>query len=170
MTDKINIGHDFFMNAEIRKTEIIDLSQIVVLMREFAIFENLEKSFFVTEEKLFQAIFGEKSFVKSLVAHSENEMIAFALGFPVLKTFRGERSFYLEDLYIKPAFRGQGFGFEMLRAVAKLAKEENCVRMDWQALDWNVKAIEFYGKIGAETDSGNVDFRLIEEKFDKLAS
>ncbi|KAK0039214.1 GNAT family N-acetyltransferase [Biomphalaria pfeifferi] len=97
-------------------------------------------------------------------------MIAFAVGFPVLKTFRGERSFYLEDLYITPGFRGQGFGFEMLRAVAKLAKEENCVRMDWQALDWNVKAIDFYEKIGAETDSGNVDFRLIEEKFDKLAS
>ncbi|MCD9186547.1 MAG: GNAT family N-acetyltransferase [Pyrinomonadaceae bacterium] len=139
-------------------------------MREFAVFENLEDSFFVTEEKLSEAFFGEKAFAKSLVAYSENEMIAFAVGFPVLKTFRGERSFYLEDLYIKPAFRGKGLGFEMLKAVAKLATGENCVRMDWQALDWNVNALEFYKKIGAEADSGNVDFRLIEEKFNELAS
>jgi len=158
------------MNIKIRKTEIEDLPQIIDLMQEFAVFENLEDSFFVTEEKLSEAFFGENSFAKSLVAHSENEMIAFAIGFPVLKTFRGERSFYLEDLYIKTEFRGKGFGFEMLKAVAKLAKEENCVRMDWQALDWNVNALEFYKKIGAEADSGNVDFRLIEEKFDQLAS
>lgn len=158
------------MTIKIRKAKTDDLPQIIVLMREFAVFENLEDSFFVTEEKLSEAFFGEKAFAKSLVAHSENEMIAFAIGFPVLKTFRGERSFYLEDLYIKPEFRGKGVGFEMLKAVAKLAKEENCVRMDWQALDWNVNALEFYEKIGAEADSGNVDFRLIEEKFDKLAS
>lgn len=158
------------MNIKIRKAEIKDLPQIIDLMQEFAVFENLEDSFLVTEEKLFEAFFGEKAFAKSLVAHSENEMIAFAIGFPVLKTFRGERSFYLEDLYIKTEFRGKGFGFEMLKAVAKLAKEENCVRMDWQALDWNVNALEFYKKIGAEADSGNVDFRLIEEKFDQLAS
>lgn len=168
----INFSRDsfFMMNIKIKKAEINDLPQIIVLMREFAVFENLEHSFFVTEEKLSAAFFGENSFAKSLVAYSENEMIAFAIGFPVLKTFRGERSFYLEDLYIKPEFRGKGFGFEMLKAVAKLAKEENCVRMDWQALDWNVNALEFYKKIGAEADSGNVDFRLIEEKFDKLAS
>lgn len=166
----INFSHDFFMETRIRKAEPKDLAQMIVLMREFAIFEHLENSFFVTEEKLFDAFFGEKAFAKSLVAFTEKEMIAFAIGFPVLKTFRGERSFYLEDLYIAPEFRGKGFGFEMLKAVAKLAKEENCVRMDWQALNWNVKAVEFYEKIGAETDSGNIDFRLIEEKFDKLAS
>jgi len=165
----INFSHDLFiMSIEIRKAEIKDLPQIIVLMREFAVFEHLEDSFLVTEKKLSDAIFGKNSFAKCLVAYSANEMIAFAIGFPVLKTFRGERSFYLEDLYITPEFRGKGFGFEMLKAVAKLAKEENCVRMDWQALDWNVKAIEFYEKIGAETDSGNVDFRLIAEQFDKL--
>ncbi|HQU84278.1 MAG TPA: GNAT family N-acetyltransferase [Pyrinomonadaceae bacterium] len=158
------------METRIRKTEPQDLAQVIVLMHEFAVFEHLEDSFFVTEANLFDAFFGEKAFAKSLVAFNEEKMVAFAIGFSVLKTFRGERSFYLEDLYITPEFRGQGFGFEMLKAVAKLAKEENCVRMDWQALDWNVKAIEFYKKIGAETDAGNIDFRLIEEKFDELAT
>lgn len=158
------------MHAEIRNADARDLPEIITLMREFAEFEKLEDSFFVTEENLFAAFFGDKAFAKCLVAVVEKETVAFAIGFPVLKTFRGERSFYLEDLYVKNEFRVRGLGYEMLKAVAALAKAESCVRMDWQALDWNEKAIRFYQKIGAEINHENVDFRLIEEQFELLVA
>lgn len=158
------------MEISIRTAETKDLSDIILLMREFAVFENLEDNFFVTDEKLGAILFGETAFAKCLVGFSEDEMIAFAIGFPVFKTFRGERSFYLEDLYIKSTFRSLGIGLKMLKEVAGLAKEMNCVRMDWQTLNWNRGAINFYHSIDAEINEENVDFRLIGENFEQFAS
>ena len=155
-------------NFEIRQSAKNDLTQIIELMREFAVFEKLEDTFTVTENDLDEAFFGEKSFASSLVVFSENKMAGFAIFFPVLKTFRGERSLYLEDLYISQTMRGKGLGLELLKEVAKYAKENGFHRMDWQALDWNEPAINFYKKIGAVIDTGNVDFRLRGEAFEKF--
>ena len=156
------------MSFQIRKAAEKDIPQIISLIREFAEFENLSDWCEVTEGKLNEAIFGANAFVQSLVAFDGETRVAYALFFPVFKSFRGERSMFLEDLYVSPNARGRGLGFAMLKEVAKIAKEQNCVRMDWQALKWNERAINFYKNLGAESDDENFDFRLRGEPFQNL--
>jgi GNAT superfamily N-acetyltransferase len=153
----------------VRGVEERDLAAIALLIREFAEFEKLSDWCEVTEANLQEAIFSKKSFVRALVALAGNRYVGYALYFPVFKSFRGERSIFLEDLYVTPEFRGNGLGFVMLKEVAKYAREEGFVRMDWQALKWNTPAIDFYKNLGAESDDENLDFRLREANFLKLA-
>lgn len=147
-----------------------DIPYLLKLLREFAEFENLLDEFLVTEEKLHRVIFGEKAFVECLVGFADDEMVAYAIFFPILRTFRGDPSIYLEDLYVQQNHRSKGYGLKMLKAVAKYAKENGYVRMDWQALNWNTPAIDFYKKLGAESNDEQLDFRLIGEAFEKLAN
>lgn len=153
----------------IHPAQTSDLKQIIDLIREFAEFEKLSEFCEVSEDDLREAIFGEERFVQCLVAESENELVGYALFFPVFKSFRGERSMFLEDLYVSPKMRGRGLGLKMLKAVARAAKAQSCARMDWQALKWNANAVEFYQNLGAETDDENFDFRLRGDFFEKLA-
>lgn len=154
----------------IRKIVQQDILNILRLIEEFAEFEKLFEFCQVSEDDLREVIFGEHKFVNCLVAESENELVGYALFYPVFKSFRGERSMFLEDLYVSPKMRGKGLGLKMLREVARAAKEQNCVRMDWQALKWNTPAIEFYQKLGAKADDENLDFSLRGEDFTRLAS
>ena len=158
------------MNLKIKKAEETDLQQVIDLIKEFAEFENLSDWCEVTEERLYDAIFSERSFVELLVAFDDENCVGYAMFFPVFKSFRGERSIFLEDLYVSPSMRGKGFGFAMLKEVARIAKEQGFVRMDWQALKWNEPAINFYKNLGTESDDENFDFRLRGESFNKLAS
>ena len=158
------------MNYEIKSAAKQDIPRIINLLREFAEFENLTHEFLITEESLRESVFGKDAFVHLIVGSRENDLIAFALLYPKYASFRGERSLYLEDLYVKPEFRGKGVGLEMLKRAAKFAKETGFQRLDWQALKWNTPAIDFYNKIGAESDDGNINFRLTDKNFDKLAS
>ena len=150
---------------EARKT---DVSAIAILIREFAEFEKLTHRCEVTEDDLHEAIFGKKSFVQALVAMAGDRYAGYALYFPIFKSFRGERSIFLEDLYVTPDLRGNGLGFVMLREVAKYAKERGFARMDWQTLKWNESAINFYKNLGAESDDENFDFRLRGAAFNNL--
>lgn len=160
------------MNEElrVRSARAGDVTALAVLIREFAEFEKLSAWCEVTEEDLQQAMFGDKSFVQALVALAGRVYVGYAIFFPVFKSFRGERSIFLEDLYVTPNVRGNGLGFAMLAEVAKYASERGFTRMDWQALKWNQPAIDFYKKLGAETDDENLDFRLRGASFERLAS
>lgn len=147
-----------------------NIPQIVELIREFAEFEKLSEFCKVSENDLRAAIFDEGKFVQCLVAESEKHLVGYALFFPVFKSFRGERSMFLEDLYVSPQMRGRGLGLKMLIEIARIAKAQNCLRMDWQALKWNAPAIEFYQKLGAQTDDENLDFGLRGAGFENLAN
>ena len=158
------------MNLIVRAAEARDVTAIAILIREFAEFEKLSAWCEVTEDDLHEAIFGKKSFVQSLVALSGDRCVGYALFYPTFRSFRGERSIFLEDLYVTPDLRGKGLGFVMLREVAKYAKDEDFARMDWQALKWNAPAVKFYESIGAEYDDENFDFRLRGQAFAELAN
>jgi len=158
------------MNLTVRAAETRDVTAIAILIREFAEFEKLSAWCEVTEEDLHEAIFGKKSFVQALVALSDGRYVGYALFYPTFKSFRGERSVFLEDLYVTPDLRGNGLGFVMLREVANYAKEQGYNRMDWQALKWNAPAVKFYQSIGAESDDENFDFRLRGQAFTQLAN
>lgn len=158
------------MNLTVRAAEARDVTGIAVLIREFAEFEKLSAWCEVTDDDLHAAIFGQQSFVQALVALSDGRYVGYALFYPTFRSFRGERSIFLEDLYVTPDLRGNGLGFVMLREVAKYAKEQGCFRMDWQALKWNAPAVKFYQSIGAESDDENFDFRLRGRAFSQLAN
>ncbi len=158
------------MNIIVREAEERDVVAIAVLIQEFAEFEKLLTFCEVTEDDLHAAIFGKRSFVQSLVALSDGRYVGYALFYPAFKSFRGEPSIFLEDLYVTPDLRGNGLGFAMLREVAKYAKEQGFARMDWQALKWNAPAIKFYQSIGAESDDENLDFRRRGQAFSALAN
>ena len=153
----------------VREAKPTDVPAIALLIREFADFEKLTQWCEVTEADLREAIFGKHSFVQALVAMDGNRYAGYALFFPVFKSFRGERSIFLEDLYVTPDLRGNGLGFVMLREVAKYAQRQGFARLDWQALKWNEAAINFYKNLGAETDDENLDFRLRGAAFEELS-
>jgi GNAT superfamily N-acetyltransferase len=153
----------------VREAKSADVRAIVLLIQEFAEFEKLSEFCEATETDLHEAIFGEFGYVQALVALADNRYVGYALFFPVFKSFRGERSIFLEDLYVTPDLRGNGLGFVMLREVAKYAKEQGFARLDWQALKWNEPAINFYKNLGAESDDENYDFRLRGAAFHELS-
>ncbi len=152
----------------VREARKADVPAIAILIREFAEFEKLSDWCEVTEDDLHEAIFGKRSFVQALVAMAGDRYAGYALFFPVFKSFRGERSVFLEDLYVTPDLRGNGLGFVMLREVAKYAEGQGFARLDWQALKWNEQAINFYKNLGAESDDENFDFRLRGAAFVRL--
>ncbi len=158
------------MNFRIEKAVENHIPQIVALIKDFAEFEKLSEWCEVTEEDLRRAIFGEEKFVNCLIAFAEEKSVGYAIFYPVFKSFRGERSMFLEDLYVSPDARGKGFGLKMLREVARISKQQACARMDWQALKWNAPAIKFYENLGAEADGENLDFRLRGAAFESLAA
>jgi GNAT superfamily N-acetyltransferase len=158
------------VDFQIKKADETDVSYVVELIREFAEFEKLSDYCEVTEADLRESVFGQKAFVHALVAFDNGDCVGYALFFPVFKSFRGEGSMFLEDLYVSPKGRGKGFGLALLKAVAKTAKEQGFARMDWQALKWNEPAINFYVNLGATHHDENFDFQLRGEAFRNLAA
>ena len=158
------------MNFQIETAKEQHIPAIIALMREFAEYENLLEYLEITEEKLYGALFGENGFVECLVATSEDRLIAYALYFLNFSSFRGQTGVYLEDIFIKKDFRKFGIGELMLKQIARAGKENGAVRMDFQVLDWNEPAINFYKKHGAVMDESERHFRFIDEAFQKLSS
>jgi GNAT superfamily N-acetyltransferase len=133
----------------LRAAELRDLNAIVQLIRELAEFENLGHLLQVTPDKLRPQLFGERPVVEARVAQLDDEVVAFALFFTNFSTFLAQPGLYLEDLYVKPAHRGQGIGEALLSRLGRLAVERGYGRFEWSVLDWNESAIRFYKRMGA---------------------
>ncbi len=147
-----------------------DVPQILQMLREFAEFEKLSEFCTVTEERLSEAMFGERPCVEGLMAFDEaGNAIGYALFYENFASFRGQRGIYLEDLYTAPEMRGRGAGLAMLKHLAKIARARGCERMDWLVLKWNEPAIKFYEKIGAQIDADERHCKLVGESLKKLA-
>ena len=122
-----------------------------------------------TEENLCDALFGDHPVAEALLAYSGSEPVGFALYFEVYSTFRGRRGIFLEDLFVEPRYRGQGFGKALLASVARLAQERGGW-LQWLVLDWNQPAIEFYRRLGATRIEEWNSFRLQGEALTRLAA
>ena len=94
-------------------------------------------------------LFGDKPVIEAIVALVDNEPQGFALYFRNYSTFLARRGLYLEDLYVRPAFRQRGIGRALLLHLARTAVARGCGRFEWSVLDWNAPAIEFYERLGA---------------------
>ncbi|MBI5661626.1 GNAT family N-acetyltransferase [Ignavibacterium sp.] len=152
-------------NLKIRRAGRSDIPNILMLIKELAEYEKLLQEVVTTEKHLEEAIFGDKKFVEVLIAEFNGELAGQTIFFHNFSTFIGRPGLYIEDLYVRPQFRGKGIGKALLNEVIKLAKERNCGRVEWVVLDWNQPAIEFYKSIGAKAMDEWTIFRLTEDKF-----
>ncbi|RPI47334.1 MAG: GNAT family N-acetyltransferase [Betaproteobacteria bacterium] len=129
-----------------------DIPQLLELIHGLAEYERLTHLFECTPERLQSALFGPNASAHALLAWPRSpEAVAagFALYFHNFSTFLGRKGLYLEDLYVRPEYRGQGCGTAMLTALARRAEELGCGRFEWSVLDWNTPAQRFYQKLGA---------------------
>jgi ribosomal protein S18 acetylase RimI-like enzyme len=160
----------FFMDIEIRAVQPEDLGMVINLMREFAAYEKLLDSLEITKERLSDAVFGKDAFVEILVAAVDRIPAGYALFFPCFASFRGQRSLFLEDIYISSEYRGKGVGERLLREIAMIARSRGYERIDFQVLEWNTPAISFYNKLGAVCNDDERHFKFADEAFLNLAS
>jgi GNAT superfamily N-acetyltransferase len=155
--------------VEIRAAAEDDVPLVLSLIKELAEYERLSHEVVATEEALRDSLFGERPVAEALLGYLEDDPAGFALFFHTLSTFLGRPGIYLEDLYVKPEFRGAGVGRALLVHVAKLARERGCGRLEWSVLDWNEPAIGFYRGIGASPLSGWTVYRVAGEALEELA-
>ncbi|HWQ42294.1 MAG TPA: GNAT family N-acetyltransferase [Desulfosporosinus sp.] len=146
-------------NYSVRKAQREDCGTILELMREFAEYVDLIDDLVVDRQSLETEIFEHKA-AEVLIADIEKEPIGYALYFNIFSSFSGRRGVYLEDLYISPAYRNQGYGKALLRTLAKNTVEKGFVRLEWACLNWNTLAKEFYKSIGAHPHDDSTIYRL----------
>jgi GNAT superfamily N-acetyltransferase len=156
-------------NFEIRSTSAADVPIILSLIRELAEYERAPDAVVATETGLRDVLFGPKRSAEVLLALEGGEPVGFAVYFYNFSTWLGRPGLYLEDLFVRPAVRGKGFGRALLERLAQIAKERGCGRMEWAVLDWNDPAIQFYRRLGAEPMNEWTVFRLTTEGIAKLA-
>jgi GNAT superfamily N-acetyltransferase len=154
----------------IRPATASDVPVIHTLIQELADFEKLSHEIVATEACLHDALFSDHPAAEALLAISNNTPAGFALFFHNYSTFAGRRGLYLEDLYVRPPFRGAGIGKALLTHLGRIAAERNCARFEWTVLDWNENAIQFYEKIGATILPDWRICRMTSKEFQTLAS
>ena len=152
----------------IRKAEIKDVPTILNFIKSLAKYEKLLDQVTATEDLLKESLFGKNATAECSIGFSEDNPVAFAVYFHNFSTFLGKPGLYLEDLFVLPEFRNNGYGKEMFAYLAKLAVERNCGRFEWAVLDWNKPALEFYKKLGAERLDEWVIHRLSGDTLKKL--
>jgi GNAT superfamily N-acetyltransferase len=135
---------------QIRPAKVSDISLIVELIHELATYEREPNAVVATEADLLRDGFGEEPFFQCLIAEFESVPAGFAFYFFNYSTWRGRPGIHLEDLFVRPPFRGKGIGKALLMKVAEVAVANQCARFQWDVLDWNQPAIDFYHSLGAK--------------------
>ena len=154
------------VDVSIRPAEPGDAAAIHALIRELAEYERLTQLCTGSTADLADALFGPRPAAEVLLAEVDGGIAGFALFFHNFSTFLTRRGLWLEDLYVRPAFRGHGVGSGLLRAVAAIAVNRRCGRFEWSVLDWNAPAIGFYERLGATVMP---DWRIARVTGDALA-
>jgi GNAT superfamily N-acetyltransferase len=138
------------MGILIRPAVRADVPQILTFIRALAEYEREPDAVLATEEDLLRDGFGPNPFYFCLIAEQEGRPAGFAFYFFNYSTWLGRPGLYLEDLFVLPEFRGLGVGKALLQQVAAIAVEKGCPRLQWEVLDWNQPAIDFYKAMGAD--------------------
>jgi len=157
------------MVITIRPATVADVPQILAFIRALAAYEREPDAVLATEADLVRDGFGPRPAYSCLLAEHDGEPAGFALYFFNYSTWLGRRGVYLEDLFVEPRHRGLGIGRALLEQVAAVAVREGCLRLQWEVLDWNRPAIDFYAAMGAEFLDEWRNVRLSGEALRSLA-
>jgi GNAT superfamily N-acetyltransferase len=155
---------------QIRNADEADVPLILDFIRQLAVYERLSDSCVASEENLRATLFSERPDAEVIFAILDGIEVGFALFFHNYSTFLARRGLFLEDLFVNPDARGKGVGFALLSALAQIAIERDCGRLEWNVLDWNDLAIDFYKRIGAIPMDEWTTFRLTGDALQTLAS
>ncbi len=153
----------------IREAVAADARLILDFIIELAIYEKAVEQVVASEEQIRQSLFGVDAKARALVCMVDGRPAGFTVYFFSYSTWLGRNGIYMEDLYVSPQFRGKGAGKALLQHLAALAIEHNCGRLEWNVLDWNTPAIEFYLALGAEPMSEWNRYRLSGAALSKAA-
>ena len=145
-----------------------DTSLILFFIKELAAYEKMANEVVATEELLHHWIFEQKK-AEVIFALEDGKEVGFALFFHNFSTFLGRAGIYLEDLYVRPEFRGRGYGKGLICQLARIAVERGCGRLEWWCLDWNQPSIDFYLSLGAEPMRDWTVYRIAGETLNNLA-
>jgi GNAT superfamily N-acetyltransferase len=153
---------------QIRPATVHDAAALRTMIRELAEFERQLELVTIREEDLVRDGFGENPRFRALIAEWEGHPTGYAVFFEYYSTWTG-RGLFLEDLFVREAFRKRGIGTALLAAVARIAVVEDCYGIHWEVLDWNQKAIELYTKMGATFRDQWRPVLLIDDALRRLA-
>lgn len=156
------------MAFEIREATESDVPLILQFIRDLAEYERLAHLVVASEEHLRLTLFGTVRLAEVLIASADGVPAGFALFFHNYSTFLAQPGIYLEDLFVKPEFRGRGYGKALLARLAQIARDRNCGRVEWAVLNWNEPAIAFYKSLGARPMDEWTVFRLTGDALEKL--
>ena len=154
----------------IRPATKADIPLILSFIRGLAEYERAPEQVVATPELIERFGFGPNPKFRVVIAEWDGAPAGFALFFYNYSTWRGTPGIFLEDLFVKPEFRGKGIGKALLAHLAKIAVDEGCERYNWNVLDWNTPAIEFYESLGAKVLKEWLIMRVDGEELKKLAS
>lgn len=146
-----------------------DVPLILRFIGELAEYEKLAHEVTATEERLQRALFGVRPAAEVVIAEVDGTPAGIALFFHNFSTFLGLPGIYLEDLFVRPAFRGKGIGRALLAHLAGLALARGCGRLEWAVLDWNAPAIGFYQRLGARAMDDWTVMRVTGEQLVELS-
>jgi GNAT superfamily N-acetyltransferase len=157
------------MTLSIRPASRADLPLIAQFIRDLAEYERLADEVRFDEAELGERLFGPRPYAEVLIGEIDGIPQGFALFFHNFSTFEGKPGVYLEDLFVRPEARGSGLGKALLAALAQIAIERDCARLEWWVLDWNEPAIGFYKKLGAKPMDEWTTFRVEGDALKSLA-
>jgi len=146
-----------------------DISLILQFIKDLAAYEKMINEVVADEKTLEEWIF-DKQKAEVIFVVVDDEEIGFALFFHNFSTFLGRAGIYLEDLFVKPEYRGKGYGKAILKKLAAIAVERGCGRLEWWCLDWNKPGIDFYLSLGAEPMDDWTVYRITGDTLSNLAS
>jgi GNAT superfamily N-acetyltransferase len=145
------------MSCTIRTAGPDDLDEILALVRELAEYERAAHEVTLDPEEFGENLFGENPVASVLIAEVDGRVAGMALWFPTFSTWVGKAGIWLEDLFVRPEFRGNGIGGDLLHHLRSLTD----ARVEWNVLDWNESAIGFYRSLGAEPIEGWTTYRWL---------
>jgi GNAT superfamily N-acetyltransferase len=153
----------------IRPATAADAATVADLVRELADYEKLLHEAKAQPADFLRELTAENPVIHVLIAEWNGQPAGFALYFFNFSTFVGRPGLYLEDLFVRPTLRQHGIGRALLRALARVARERNCGRMEWAVLDWNEPALKFYRSLGARPMKEWIVHRLTPVEIGRLA-
>jgi GNAT superfamily N-acetyltransferase len=153
----------------IRTATAADVPQILAFIRALAAYERAPDAVSASEAGLLRDGFGPNPVYYCLIADHDGQPAGFALYFFNYSTWLGRPGIYLEDIFVQPEFRGRGIGKALLQQVAAIAVQKGCPRLQWEVLDWNTPAIDFYRAMGAEFLDEWRNVRVSGDALERLA-
>ena len=165
-----DVGNADATGFVIRPAAEDDVPLVLALIMELARYEQMADQVVATEADVHRALFGATPRAEAVIAALGETPVGFAVFFHSFSTFLAKPGLYLEDLYVRPEFRGRGFGRRLLAHLARTATSRGCGRFEWSVLNWNEPAIRSYRRVGAVPMDEWTVYRLSGDALERLAA